>query len=415
MRRRDFLAGTAVSTTALPLVSRAQQAAMPVVGFLHYASPTTLAHLAAAVRGGMKVSGYIEGQNVAIEYRWAEGHYEQLPALAADLVRRQVTVITAGGAVAAQAAKNATATIPVVFTSGADPIASGLVQSLSQPGGNLTGVSLLAAQMSTKRLELIRDLLPHVRAVGMIINPTFPGAEAEIAEVEAAGRTIGMKTYGVKANSPSGIDAALASFDQLHVDAFMVGADGFFITRRDQLAALARRYAIPGIYPFPDFPKAGGLLSYGVSLADAYHQAESSRADLQGAKQLSCRDAADQVRVRAQYQDCQGARPRYTVPNQPRRRGDRVGGLAIICDATGIVAVSLVDLHLQHRPRARSTQIAGKPASTSALKGHCDNGPASVLSAKRRAGRVESRASGLASFTSRTNLPVSSTMQTLVS
>lgn len=210
---------------------------------------------------------------MAIEYRWAEGDYDRLPALAAELVRRQVTVITAGGAVAAQAAKDATTTIPVVFTSGADPVASGLVRSLSRPGGNLTGVSLLAAEMATKRLELIRDLLPQARAVAMIINPTFPGAESEIAEVEAAGRTIGVQTYGVKATSPSDIDAALASFGQLHVDAFMVGADGYFITRRDQLAALSKRYAIPGIYPFPDFPEAGGLLSYGVSLADAYRQA----------------------------------------------------------------------------------------------------------------------------------------------
>ena len=272
MRRRDFitlLGGAA----AWPFAASAQQPAMPVVGFLHYASPATLAHLAAAVRQGLKEVGYVEGQNVVTESRWAEGHYDRLPALAADLVRRQVTVITAGGAVAAQAAKRATATIPVVFTSGADPVASGLVASLSRPGANLTGVSLLAAEMATKRLELIRDLLPHARAVAMVINPTFPGAASEMAEVEAAGRTIGMQIHGAKASNPRGIDAALASFSQLHVDAFMVGADGFFITRRDQLAALAARYAIPGIYPFPDFPEADGLLSYGVSLADAYRQA----------------------------------------------------------------------------------------------------------------------------------------------
>jgi putative ABC transport system substrate-binding protein len=273
LKRREFITLFGGAAVAWAFVARAQQPAMPVVGFLHYASPATLEHLAAAVRGGLKEAGYIEGQNVAIEYRWAEGHYDRLPAMAADLVRRQVTVITAGGAVAAEAAKRATAAVPIVFTSGADPVASGLVRSLSRPGGNLTGVSLLTAEMATKRLELIRDLLPHARAVAMIVNPTFPGAEAEMAEVEAAGRTIGMQTYGVKATSPSDIDAALASFGQLHVDAFMVGADGFFITRRDQFAALARRYAIPGIYPFPDFPEAGGLLSYGVSLADAYRQA----------------------------------------------------------------------------------------------------------------------------------------------
>jgi ABC-type uncharacterized transport system substrate-binding protein len=248
---------------------------MPVVGFLHYASANTLAHLAEAVRSGLKEGGYIEQQNVLIEYRWAEGDYDRLPALAADLVRRQVTVIMAGGSVAAHAAKEATATVsvPVVFTSGADPVASGLVKSLSRPGANLTGVSLLAAEMAVKRLELIRDLLPNARTVAMMINPTFPGAGSELAEVKAAGRTIGMQIHGAKATSPSDIDAALAAFGQLRVAAFIVGADGYFITRRHQLATLAARYAIPGIYPFPDFPRAGGLLSYGVSLHDAYRQA----------------------------------------------------------------------------------------------------------------------------------------------
>ena len=273
LKRREFITLLGGAAATWPLAARAQQPAVPVVGFLHYASPATLEHLAAAVRQGLKEAGYVEGQNVVTESRWAEGHYDRLPALAADLVRRQVTVITAGGAVAAQAAKRATATIPVVFTSGADPVASGLVASLSRPGANLTGVSLLAAEMATKRLELIRDLLPHARAVAMVINPTFPGAASEMAEVEAAGRTIGMQIHRAKASDPRGIDAALASFSQLHVDAFMVGADGFFITRRDQLAALAAHYAIPGIYPFPDFPEAGCLLSYGVSLADAYRQA----------------------------------------------------------------------------------------------------------------------------------------------
>jgi len=273
--RRELLAALGGAAAAWPLAARAQQPAMPVVGFLHYASATTLAHLAEAVRSGLKEGGYVEQQNVLIEYRWAEGDYDRLPALAADLVRRQVTVIMAGGAVAAHAAKEATATtaVPVVFTSGADPVASGLVKSLSRPGANLTGVSLLAAEMAAKRLELIRDLLPSARTVAMMINPTFPGAESELAEVEAAGRTIGMQIHGAKATSPSDIDAALAAFSQLRVAAFIVGADGYFITRRHRLATLAARYAIPGIYPFPDFPQAGGLLSYGVSLHDAYRQA----------------------------------------------------------------------------------------------------------------------------------------------
>ena len=273
MKRRQFITLLGGTAAAWPLAARAQQPTMPVVGFLHYASATTLAHLAEAVRGGLKETGYVEGENVAIEYRWAESHYDRLSALAADLVRRQVTVITAGGAVAARAAKEATANIPVVFTSGADPVANGLIKSLSRPGANLTGVSLLAAEMGAKRLELIRDLLPKARTVAMMINPTFPGAETEMARVEAGGRTIGMQIQGATATSPSGIDAALAAFSQARVDAFIVGADGYFITRRDQLAVLAARYAIPGIYPFPDFPRAGGLLSYGVSLKDAYRQA----------------------------------------------------------------------------------------------------------------------------------------------
>src|SRR5262245_5311456 len=271
MRRREFIAflGSAV---AWSLAARAQQPGMPVVGFLSYASPDTFAHVAAAVRRGLKEAGYVEGQNVAIEYRWAEG-YDRLPALAADLVRRQVTVITAGGNVAAQTAKKATAIIPIVFTSGADPVASGLVESLRRPGAKLTGASLMAREMAVKRLELTRDLLPHARAVAMIINPNYPGADSEMAEVEAAGRLLGMQAHRLTASSERDLDAAFASIGQLRVDAVMVGADGFLITRRDQIAALAKRYAIPCIYPFPDYAAAGGLMSYGASLIDAYRQA----------------------------------------------------------------------------------------------------------------------------------------------
>src|SRR5437667_3386922 len=185
IRRREFI--TLVGAAALPIAGRTQQPAKPVVGFLHYASPDTLAHLAWAVREGLQEAGYVEGQNVAIEYRWAHGIYDQLAALAADLVRRQVAVIVAGGNVAALAAKKTTATIPIVFTSGADPVQSGLVASLSRPEGNLTGVSLLSVEMATKRLELIRDLLPHARAVAMIVNPDYSGAESENTDVEVAG------------------------------------------------------------------------------------------------------------------------------------------------------------------------------------------------------------------------------------
>ena len=272
MRRREvitLLGGPAVSW---PLAARAQQP-MSVVGLLHYGSPNTFAHIAEAVRRGLKEAGYVDGQDVAIEYRWAHGHYERLPALAVDLAGHRVSVIIAGGTVAAQAAKEATATIPVVFTSGADPVWSGLVASLGRPGANLTGASLIAAEMAAKRLELTRELLPHARAVAMVVNPNYPGADSEMAEVEAAGRIVGLRTEKLTAGSEDEIDAAFASLAQRRVDAVMVGADGFLITRCNQIVALASHYRIPGIYPFVDFPETGGLMSYGASLSDAYRQA----------------------------------------------------------------------------------------------------------------------------------------------
>jgi putative ABC transport system substrate-binding protein len=273
MRRREFITVLGGAAVAWPLAARAQHRSIPVVGFLHYASADTFAHIAEAVRRSLKEADYVEGKNVTIEYRWADGHYDRLPALAADLVHRQVTVITAGGNVAAQAAKAATAVIPIVFTSGADPVWSGLVESLSRPGANLTGVSLVAAELAVKRLEVIRELLPHARAVAMIVNPNYPGAEAEMAEVEAAGRVIGLHSQKVIAGDVPALETAFATIGQMRVDAVTVGTDGFFIARREQIAALAARYAVPGIYPFPDFPAAGGLASYGASLADAYRQA----------------------------------------------------------------------------------------------------------------------------------------------
>jgi putative ABC transport system substrate-binding protein len=261
------------SAAAWPLAARGQQPAMPIVGFMHYGSPGKLGHLAAAVRKGMTETGYVEGQNVTIEYRWAEGHYDRMQRLAADLVRRQVNVIMAGGNVAAQVAKKATSTIPVVFTSGADPVRSGLVSSLNRPGANLTGSSIIAQQMGAKRLELIRELLPQIRTVAMIINPKFAGAESEMREMEEAGRSMGLQTFRFAASSDNEIDAVFAAIGQQHIDAVMVATDGYLITRRDQLAALAVRYRMPTMYPFPDFPAAGGLISYGPSLTDGYRWA----------------------------------------------------------------------------------------------------------------------------------------------
>jgi putative tryptophan/tyrosine transport system substrate-binding protein len=272
MRRREFI--TLVGGAALwPLTARAQQTEKPVVGFLHYASPDTYAHVLEAFRRGLKEAGYVEGQNVVIEYRWAEGQYDRLLPLAEDLARRQVTVIAAGGTLAAQIAKRTTATIPIVFTSGADPVASGLVASISRPEANLTGASAISSVITVKRLELTRDLLPRARAVAMVINPTFPGADVQMAEMESAGRLIGMQILRITAGSEREIDTAFVTISERRVDAFVVGADGYFITRRQQFADLAARYAIPGIYPFSDFVRAGGLISYGTSVSEDYRQA----------------------------------------------------------------------------------------------------------------------------------------------
>jgi ABC-type uncharacterized transport system substrate-binding protein len=273
MRRREFIATLGGVAAAWPFAARAQQSpTTPVVGFLHYASPKTLAHLGEAVRRGLEESGFTDGRNVRIDYRWAEGRYDRLPALVDELVRRKVNVIVAGGNNAAQAARQATTIIPIVFTSGADPVRSGLVGSINRPGGNLTGASFVAAEIAVKRPELTRDLIPNARSVAMIINPAFAGAEIEMAEVEAAGRTLGLQTRRLAANAPNEIDAAFENIGKDRVDAVMVGTDGFFIDRRDQIAALASRYQVAGIYPYPDYPRAGGLMSYGPDLAHGYTQ-----------------------------------------------------------------------------------------------------------------------------------------------
>ncbi|MGE5163465.1 MAG: ABC transporter substrate-binding protein [Sphingobacteriales bacterium] len=272
MRRREFFALVGAAAT-WPLVVRAQQQALPVIGFLHYGSPDKLANLAEAVRQGLQETGYVDRQNVTIMYRWAEGHYDRLPTLAAELVHRRVNVIVAGGNAAAHAAKNATAAIPVVFTSGADPVYSGLVTSLSRPEGNLTGSSIIAQAMGAKRLELIHELLPLIRTVAMIINPKFAGAESEYEEVDAAGRAMKLQILRFTASSNDEVDTAFGTIHQQDVNAVIVGTDGYLITRRDQLAALATRYKIPTMYPFPAFAEAGGLISYGPSLRDGYRQA----------------------------------------------------------------------------------------------------------------------------------------------
>jgi putative tryptophan/tyrosine transport system substrate-binding protein len=272
MRRRAFitLIGGAV---AWPLGARAQQREMPVIGFLSSGTPAGLAYLTAAFRQGLNESGYLEGRNVAIEYRWAEGQYDRLPALAADLVRRQVAAIAATTTPAALAAKRATATIPIVFAAGADPIAIGLVDSLSRPSGNATGVNTYLSGLGAKRLELLRALLPDAAVIAVLVNPNFPDAESQSKDAMEAGRMLAQHVHVVNASSEADFDGVFARLVQLKVGALIVTVDPVFNSRRDQLVALAARHKIPAIYFGREFVVAGGLMSYAAELADGYRQA----------------------------------------------------------------------------------------------------------------------------------------------
>jgi putative tryptophan/tyrosine transport system substrate-binding protein len=272
MRRREFITAIGV-TAASPLMARAQQPRIPLVGFLSVGSANTSALLVAAFRQGLQETGYIEGQNIAIEYRWADGQYDQLPALASDLVSRQVAVIvTAGGEGSAFAAKAASSTIPIVFNVGRNPVSLGLVASLSHPGGHITGINLFSAELAAKRLGLLHDLMPTTSVIAHLVNPKFPTTEDNIREVEKAAGAIGLQIVLVKAGSESEIDAAFATILQNGARALLVGADPFFRDQREHIAALSARYAIPAIYEFRDFVEAGGLISYGTSLTEAYRQ-----------------------------------------------------------------------------------------------------------------------------------------------
>ena len=271
MRRRDFIVFLAGAMAAWPLAARAQQKAMPVIGVLNTGSPgPSSAPFMAAFRQGLSEAGYVEGQNLAIEYRWAEGHYDRLPALAADLVGRKVDLIMATSPPAALAAKSATSTIPIVFRGGADPVGDGLVASLARPGGNLTGVSVLATEVTAKRLELLSELVPRAGVIALLVNPNNSSAERVIQEVQQAARAKGVQLSILKASSESEIDAAFASLSELHAGALLVGADPFLSSRREQLVALASRHAVPSIYAWREFAASGGLISYGASLTSAF-------------------------------------------------------------------------------------------------------------------------------------------------
>jgi putative tryptophan/tyrosine transport system substrate-binding protein len=271
IRRRDFITLLGGAAVTWPLSARAQQPVLPVIGFLSSRSPEDSAHLVAAFRRGLAEGGFVEGQNVAIEFRWARGQYDLLPAMAADLVSRRVNVLTtAGGEPSALAAKRATSTIPIVFGLGSDPVSVGLVESWNRPGGNATGVTLLTRHMEPKRLGLLRDLVPGVPLVGVLVNPSFP--DRQLQEIEEAARTIDQRIVVAKASTDEELDAAFAALVKERVGALLVAADPYFDTRRDRIVGFAQRQLLPAIYQFREYAVAGGLLSYGVSITDAYQQ-----------------------------------------------------------------------------------------------------------------------------------------------
>ncbi len=271
MNRRELLLLLGGAMTAARAL-RAQQKTMPVNGYLVTGSPGPNAPFAAAFREGLRETGYVEGQNLAIEYRWAEGHYDRLPALAADLVARNVDVIAAGGDAAALAAKNASSTIPIVFFGGGDPVAMGLVTSFARPGGNLTGVAFMAAELIAKRLELLSELVPQARVIALLVNPNDPNAERFIGDVQEAAHAKGLQLHILRASTESEIDGIFASLVLLQAGALVVSSNAFFGSRRDQLIALASRHAVPAIYDTREFAAAGGLISYGARLTGVFRQ-----------------------------------------------------------------------------------------------------------------------------------------------
>ena len=274
MKRREFIRAIGGIAVAWPALARAQQKAMPVIGYLQSGSPGSSASYLAALRRGLGETGYVEGQNLTIEYRWADGNYDRLPSMAGDLVRRNVDVIaTGGGPPAALAARDATASIPVVFVVGTDPVELGLVASLARPGRNLTGVSLLLTELNSKRLELLSELVPEVKVIGLLVNPTHSGTNEMIRETQEAARARGLQLNIAKAHTEVEIDAAFAALAKLHCGALLVGNDTFLDTRREQLVALSSSQRIPAIYAWRQFTYAGGLASYGPNLASAYEQA----------------------------------------------------------------------------------------------------------------------------------------------
>jgi putative ABC transport system substrate-binding protein len=273
IRRREFITLLGGAASAWPLGAGAQQPGMPVIGFLNSGTREGFAHLLAAFHQSLNQVGFVEGHNIAIEYRWGEGRYDRLPALADDLVRRRVTLIAATTSPAALAAKAATSAIPIIFTTAADPVATGLVASLNRPGGNATGITNYLTDLGAKRLELLHQLLPQATTIGMLVNPNYPDVASQQKDMERAAREFGKQVHVVSAASVDDFDTALADLVQLNASALVVGTDSLFLSRRDRLVGLVTHYRLPSIYVQREFVMVGGLMSYAANVADGYRQA----------------------------------------------------------------------------------------------------------------------------------------------
>jgi putative tryptophan/tyrosine transport system substrate-binding protein len=273
MDRRTFIGSVAGGLLVVPFAAAAQQRVTPVIGFLNGASPALYAGPLRAFRQGLSEIGYVEGQNVTIDYRWADGQYDRLPAMVADLIRRQVSVIAATSTPAALAAKAATSTIPIVFTTGSDPVQLGLVVSMSRPNGNVTGASQMTSEVESKRLELAHDLVPRATIIALLVNPGSPVVQIRLSEMQAAAGALGLKLHVLRASKERDIDDAFATAARLRAGVLVISGDVFFNTRYEQLGALTLRHALPTIYSSREFAAAGGLMSYGGSILGSYHAA----------------------------------------------------------------------------------------------------------------------------------------------
>jgi putative tryptophan/tyrosine transport system substrate-binding protein len=273
MRRREFLGALGGAAVAWPVVTHAQQPKMPIIGYLSSLSEAQAVPQLAAFRRGLKEVGFVEGQNVAIEFLWADGQYARLPAMAADLVRRPIALILAQAPSAALAAKAATTTIPIVFVVGVDPVGSGLVENFTRPGGNATGMTLMTAPLGQKRLELLRELAPKSSVIAMLVNPTSPDTIPEIRDVQLAAKAIGLQLKMFNASTTNELDAAFVALATQRPDALLVGTDPFFQIWRRELVELVARLRVPAVYPFREFAVVGGLVSYGTNIANSYRQA----------------------------------------------------------------------------------------------------------------------------------------------